>query len=160
MYVDDTDIAWRMRISGMRVRFCPRAVVVHEYEFEKGPHKWFYLERNRTWAILSNLQPRTLALLSPVLLATEAIVIARAISGGWLMQKARAWISLLGKAPQLIRWRRAVQATRRVSDYEVLSLFSAGIETDLIDAHVPSWVDTCLRWYRRLVLALLRRRYP
>jgi GT2 family glycosyltransferase len=160
MYVDDTDLAWRMRLSGRRVRYCPRAIVVHEYEFEKGPHKWFYLERNRLWAVAANLQPLTLALLAPVLLATEAIVLERAISERWLAHKARAWMSLLGKAPQLIRWRRAVQATRRVSDYEVLSLFSAGIETDLIDTRVPRPLDSCLRCYRRLVLELLRRRYP
>jgi GT2 family glycosyltransferase len=156
MYVDDTDLAWRMRISGRRVRYCPRAVVVHEYEFEKGTHKWFYLERNRAWAIAANLQLRTIVLLAPLLLATEAAVLARAISGGWLVQKVRAWISLLGGAPQLIRWRRAVQATRHVSDYEVLSLFSAGIDTDLIDTRLPRWADRCLRGYRRAVLALLR----
>ncbi|MGD0452787.1 MAG: glycosyltransferase family 2 protein [Solirubrobacteraceae bacterium] len=156
MYVDDTDLAWRMRLSGRRVRYCPEAVVVHEYEFEKGAHKWFYLERNREWALASNLQLRTLVLLAPVLLATEAVVTARAISQGWLEEKARAWLSLLGKAPQLIRWRRSVQATRSVSDYRVLGLFSAGIETELV-AGLPRWVNPLLERYRRLVLLLLRR---
>jgi GT2 family glycosyltransferase len=160
MYVDDTDLAWRMRLSGRRVRYCPRAVVVHDYLFEKGTHKWFYLERNRTWAVLSNLRLPTLVLLAPVLIGTEVVVLARAISEGWLAQKARAWVSLLGKAPELIRWRRAVQARRSVSDYEVLSLFSAGIETDLIETRLPRWAETCLRRYRHLVLALTRGRYP
>ena len=157
MYVDDTDMAWRMRLSGRRIRYCPEAVVVHEYEFEKGPHKWFYLERNRTWALLSNLRLRTLVLLAPALLATEALVLRRAISQHWLTEKARSWASLLGKAGQLIRWRRSVQAARSVSDYEVLSLFSAGIETDLIDAALPPWVNPLMERYRRLVLGLLKR---
>jgi GT2 family glycosyltransferase len=156
MYVDDTDMAWRMRLSGRRVRYCPEAVVVHEYEFEKGPHKWFYLERNRTWALLSNLRLRTLVLLAPALLVTEAVVLGRANSQGWLAEKARAWRSLLGKAGQLIGWRRSVQAVRSVSDYEVLSLFSAGIETDLISGP-PRWVNPLMERYRRLVLVLLRR---
>lgn len=156
MYVDDSDLAWRMRLSGRRVRYCPEAVVVHEYEFEKGAHKWFYLERNRAWALASNLQLRTLVLLAPMLLATEAVVVARAISQGWLGEKARAWRSLLGNAPQLIRWRRAVQATRDVSDYRVLELFSAGIETELIDSGLPRWVNPLMERYRRLVLRLLR----
>jgi GT2 family glycosyltransferase len=158
MYVDDVDLAWRMRISGRRVRFCPEAVVVHDYEFEKGSHKWFYLERNRAWAVLSNLQPLTLVLLSPVLLATEVVVLARAISEGWLAEKARACVSLLAKSLQLIRWRRSVQATRNVSDYRVLELFRGGIETDLIDTRLPRWVNPCLERYRRLVLRLLRGR--
>ncbi len=69
MYVDDTDLAWRMRLSGRRVRYCPAAVVVHDYEFHKGAHKWFYLERNRLWALLSNLNVLTLVLLGPMLLS-------------------------------------------------------------------------------------------
>jgi GT2 family glycosyltransferase len=156
MYVDDTDLAWRMRLAGMRVRYCPEAVVVHDYEFNKGAHKWFYLERNRWWAILSNLQMRTIAVLAPALLAAEAVVVARAIYEGWLAEKARAWVSLLGQMPQLIRWRRGVQATRNVSDSEVLRLFAAGIDTELIDTRLPDWVNPCMELYRRLALRLLR----
>jgi GT2 family glycosyltransferase len=156
MYVDDTDLAWRMRLSGRRVRYCPEAIVVHEYEFEKGNHKWFYLERNRAWALASNMQLQTLALLAPVLLATEAVVLARAISQGWLVEKTRAWVSLIGNAPKLIRWRRSVQATRSVSDYRVLELFTAGMETELIDAGLPRWVNPLMERYRRLVLLVLR----
>lgn len=157
MYVDDTDLAWRMRLSGRRVRYCPGAIVVHDYEFEKGAHKWFYLERNRAWALLSNLQPRTLVLLAPVLLMTEVVVVIRAISEGWLREKVRAWVSLFAQAPQLVRWRRSVQIIRNVSDYRVLSQFSGGIETQLMDTRLPRWVNPSLESYRRLVLGLLGR---
>lgn len=156
MYVDDTDLAWRMRLGGKRVRYCPEAVVVHDYEFEKGAHKWFYLERNRAWALLSNLRMRTLVLLAPVLLVTEAVIAMRAISEGWLTEKARAWVSLFAQAPQLIRWRRSVQMTRSVSDYRVLSKFLGGIQTQLIDIRLPRWINPCMELYRRLVLGLLR----
>jgi hypothetical protein len=156
MYLDDADLAWRMRLHGMRVRYCPDAAVVHGYEFEKGPHKWFYLERNRAWALLSNLQLRTLALLSPALLITELIVLMRAFSEGWLAEKARAWASLVAQIPQLILWRRAVQAERVVSDYRVLERFVAGIETDLIDTGLPRWVHVWTERYRQLVLRALR----
>lgn len=158
MYVDDTDLAWRVRLTGRRVRYCPEAIVLHDYVFEKGSHKWFYLERNRAWAVMSNLELRTLALLAPVLVATEMVVLARAISEGWLAEKARAWVSLLRKTPELVRWRRTVQAARRVSDYDMLSLFSAGIETDLIDTSLPRWVNPALERYRQLALRLLRDR--
>ncbi len=157
MYVDDTDLAWRVRLSGRRVRYCPEAVVVHDYEFDKGTHKWFYLERNRAWALLSNLRSRTLVLLGPVLLVTEAYVVVRAISEGWLEEKVRAWASVVVQAPRLIRWRKKVQMARNVSDYRVLSIFSASVETPLIDAHLPRWVSRCLEGYRRAVLWLLER---
>jgi GT2 family glycosyltransferase len=155
LYVDDTDLAWRIRLSGGRVRYCPEAVVVHDYEFDKGAQKWFYLERNRAWALLSNLQLRTLLLLAPVLLGTEAVVLARAAREGWLRQKLRAWGSVLAQAPALLRWRRRVQAARSVPDGRVLALFVGGMDTDLLDADVPGWVDAALEHYRRLVLRLL-----
>jgi hypothetical protein len=138
------------------VRYCPEAVVVHDYEFEKGAHKWFYLERNRAWAVMSNLQLHTLVLLAPMLLGTEIAVVTRAISEGWIAEKAQAWFSLIEKAPALLRWRRAVQAARCVSDYDVLSLFAAGIETDLIDTGLPLWVNPLMERYRRLALRVLR----
>jgi GT2 family glycosyltransferase len=158
MYVDDADLAWRLRLAGRRVRYCPAAVVVHDYEFEKGTHKWFYLERNRAWALLSNLELRTLALLAPVLLMAELIILARAVSEGWLAEKGQAWRSLIGQAPELIRWRRRVQSTRYVSDYRVLELFSAGIDTRLININtwLQGWVNGFLRTYRLVLLRLLR----
>ncbi len=156
MYVDDTDLAWRMRLSGRRVRYCPEAVVVHDYDFQQGAHKWFYLERNRAWTLLSNLRLRTLVLLAPALLSTEVVVVMRSISEGWLAEKLRAWVSLFAQSTRLIRWRRAVQMRRSVSDYRVLEKFLGGIQTQLIDTRLPRWVNPCMECYRRLVLRLLR----
>src|SRR5271166_5662769 len=119
LYVDDTDLAWRLRLAGRRVRYCSEAVVVHDYEFDKGPQKWFYLERNRMWALLGNLETRTLALLAPVLLATEAVILVRAAREGWLGEKLRAWAAVLARPRALLGWRQTVQATRRVPDGRV-----------------------------------------
>jgi GT2 family glycosyltransferase len=155
MYVDDTDLAWRMRLAGMRVRYQPEAAVVHGYEFDKGARKWYYLERNRAWALLSNLQLRTLALLAPALLATEAAIVVRALADGWLREKLRAWASLVRGARELRRWRRSVQARRRVSDGVVLGAFTGGFESDLIDAVVPRLANSAMERYRDVVVRLL-----
>ncbi len=86
---------------------------------------------------------------APVLVATEMVVVARAIREGWIAEKARAWVSLIGKISRAVGWRRSVQATRIVSDFQVLSLFAAGIETDLIDTGLPRWVNPLMERYRR-----------
>ncbi len=156
LYVDDTDLAWRMRLGGQRVRYCPEAVVVHDYEFDKGAHKWFYLERNRTWALLGNLELRTLVLLAPVLLGTEAVILVRAAREGWLREKLRAWAAVLARPRALLAWRRAVQATRQVPDGRVLALFVGGLATDLLVDDLPAWVNAALERYRRVVLRVLR----
>lgn len=158
LYQDDADLAWRVRLAGGRVRYCPRATVVHDYEFDRGPEKWFYLERNRAWALLSNLAPSTLLLLSPVLIATELAVLARAARERWLGAKLRAWTSLVRSMPALARWRRSVQRQRRVSDREVLELFRGGVETELLDSALLRLVNPWLERYRRGVLGVLSRR--
>ena len=74
MYEDDVDLCWRVRLTGWTVMFCPDAVVWHEYEFDKGTMKWYWLERNRLWTVLSNYSAITLVLLAPLLLGTELMV--------------------------------------------------------------------------------------
>lgn len=157
LYQDDADLAWRTRLAGLRVRFCPAAAVVHDFEFDRGDQKWFYLERNRGWAVLSNLSPSTLLLLSPLLVATELAVTARAAREGWLRAKLRAWTSLIRSAPRIVHWRRKVQGARRASDREVLELFRGGVETDLLESRLLLRVNPLLEAYRRLVLGLLAR---
>ena len=157
LYQDDADLCWRTRLSGRRVRYCPRAAVTHDFEFERGDQKWFYLERNRHWALLSNLAPPTLVLLAPLLLVTELAVTARAATEGWLGAKARAWGSLLRNAGRVMRWRRAVQAQRRRPDVQVLARFKGGMDTDLIESGLLARANPLLEAHRRVVLAVLGR---
>ena len=122
MYEDDVDLCWRVRLTGWTVMFCPDAVVWHEYEFDKGTMKWYWLERNRLWTVLSNYSAITLALLAPLLLGTELMVLAQAIRGRWTRRLLRAWGAAVLGLPDLIRWRRRVQRTRRVGDREIVEL--------------------------------------
>jgi GT2 family glycosyltransferase len=120
LYYEDTNLGWRAVLAGMRVVYCPAAIVMHNYEFGGRPQKWFLLERNRIFSVLANYELRTLVLLAPLLLATEAGLLAVAASGGWLFEKLRAYASLFGLRTSLMARRRSVQASRRISDAEVL----------------------------------------
>ncbi len=163
MYYDDVDLAWRARLTGRRVRFCPSATVIHEYEFHKGSQKWFYLERNRLWALASNLRPRTIVLLAPLLAATEASVCRRAFSDHWLRSKLLAWASLLTQLPQLFSWRRSVQLARSVSDYGVMRLFVAELDTPALASGQARWANPLLRCYSELLMRIMKRearRFP
>ncbi len=87
-----------MRLAGWEVGFCPDAVVWHDYEFDKGAEKWYRLERNRLWSVLSNYSPFSLMLLAPLLLGTELAVAAIALRDGWVGDLVRAWGSTLRAA--------------------------------------------------------------
>jgi GT2 family glycosyltransferase len=132
LYYEDVNLSWRARIAGLRVVYCPRAVVTHGYEFGARSQKWFLLERNRLFSVLSNYQLRTLVLLAPLLLATEAGLLAVAARGGWLSHKLRAYCSLFALRRRVMVKRRAVQASRRCSDAELLRYFDDRLDAALI----------------------------
>ena len=111
LYVDDTDIAWRTWLAGMRVRFVPRAVITHDYEFDKGVRKWLHLEHNRLWMVLANYRLATLLALAPLLLAAEAGIAVLARRDGWWPEKVEAWRTAWAERRQIAAWRRFVQGT-------------------------------------------------
>ncbi len=157
LYQDDADFCWRARVAGFEVRFCPAAVVWHDYEFEKGAQKWYWLERNRLWSVACNYSAPALWLLGPMLLTGELAVVALALRQGWGAQLLRAWGSLLRSTSDLRRWRAAVQATRRSPDSEVIALMATRFSTSLLSAPLVGRVGPLLDGYGALVRAILRR---
>lgn len=56
-YLEDADLAWRLRLSGWRTLYVPTAKVWHEYSGTSGqgsPFKNYQLGRNRLWVLLKN----------------------------------------------------------------------------------------------------------
>ncbi|MEP6953442.1 MAG: glycosyltransferase family 2 protein [Solirubrobacteraceae bacterium] len=154
-YHDDVDLAWRARLAGRRVVFVPGAVVEHDYEFEKGDYKWFLLERNRLWTVLSCYSGAALALLAPVLAATELAVLALAVRQGWWREKLRAWRALWDGREDLRAWRRRVQGSRRVGDAALLASMTGALDTPLVRLPGAGVINRLLDGWRRAVIALL-----
>jgi GT2 family glycosyltransferase len=152
LYQDDVDLAWRVRLAGWDVRFAPRARVHHDYDFEKGAQKWFWLERNRAWSVLCNYGPRALALLAPVLIAAEAAILARALRERWWIQKLRAWAAVVWALPAIARRRRSVQAARRVGDAEIIRRMTGRFATPLAAPGLAGRVGPLVERYRLWVL--------
>jgi N-acetylglucosaminyl-diphospho-decaprenol L-rhamnosyltransferase len=156
LYHEDVDLSLRLRLGGGRLGIEPEARVDHSYEFAKGPDKWRFLERNR-WATVIRTYPLSLiALLAPALLATELALLAASAAGGWGSQKLRAYAQVLRWLPRLIRERRAIQASRRVTATE----FAAWMTADLSSQYLGRLsryraLGATLRAYWSLVRTLL-----
>lgn len=154
MYFEDTDLAWRCRLAGRQVLFCPGARVTHDYEFEKSGAKWRWLEEGRISAILTNYRPRTLLLLSPLLVATELATWGAAVRDGWVTQKAGAWRTVWRNRRLLREWRARVEDQRSVSDRDLLPEFAPVVETPLLESGVTGVLPRLQRAYARLVSRL------
>lgn len=156
LYYEDVNLVWRAVIAGMRVVYCPAALVTHDYEFGGRPQKWFLLERNRIFSVLSNYEPGTLLLLAPLLLATEAGLLAVAATGGWLAEKLRAYGSLFALRRTLMARRRAVRASRRISDAEVLEYVDDRLRSALMSHSWAALANFFCVPYMRVLRRLIR----
>jgi GT2 family glycosyltransferase len=156
LYHEDVDLSLRVRLAGGTIGVAADARVDHDYEFDKGPAKWRYLERNR-WATLLRTYPAALLLLlAPALAATELALIPASIAGGWFGQKARAWGDTIRALPRLMRERRAVQATRTATAAEFAQGLTPSLESPYLGgASRSGLLDALLGGYWRLVLRLL-----
>ncbi len=95
MYLEDTDLGWRMRLAGLRVVRSSRSRVRHRYDFSRTPTKMYYLERNRWVLVCTNYRPATLGVLLPALAIADLGVWVVAIRDGWVRQKMRANLDAL-----------------------------------------------------------------
>jgi len=115
LYHEDTDLGLRLWLGGRRVGLEPRARCEHGYEFEKGPHKWYYLERNRYATIIRTYPSRLWLALLPGLLATELALLVVAALGGWLGPKLRADRDVVRALPRLVEERAQIADLARAA---------------------------------------------
>ena len=158
MYSEDLDLGLRLWLAGRRVGIVPGARVLHSYEFDKGPYKWFWMERNRWRTVLSVYPAALLALLAPALLAAELGLLALAARQGWLAPKLRAQAATIADLPQTLGRRREAQRARRIGAREFADHLSASLDSPyLTAAHTPLLrvPQACYWMLVRRALALL-----
>lgn len=156
MYGEDLDLSLRLRLAGLAIGVEPAARVAHDYTFTKGDYKWFYLERNRAWTVLSVYPARLLGVLAPALLAFELVLLVAAARGGWLRPKLRAQRAVVRELPQILARRRRVQATAAISAAEFARPLVASLDSPVLAgaAAIPG-VPLVLSAYWRLASSLL-----
>ncbi|AEB45664.1 glycosyltransferase family 2 protein [Micromonospora maris] len=133
-YHEDTELSLRLWHRGLRLEYVPDAVVRHHYEFSRNALKLYLVERNRLVTLLTAYQGRTLALLAPMLLLTEAAMLAAALAGGWGRQKVRGWAWLWQHRTWVRTRRRQLQSERTVGDGTLAHLITARVAPSNVDA--------------------------
>jgi GT2 family glycosyltransferase len=125
---EDVDLAWRGQLAGWEAIYAPRAVVYHKLSasgggatasFHDGRNFIYILAKDvpgviwrKHWVAILRAQWR---------LTTEAL---RAWRGAAARARLRGQLAGLLGLPRMLRKRRAVQATRRVSDEYIESILS------------------------------------
>jgi hypothetical protein len=94
------------------------------------PEKFFHLEKNRLYLILSTFKWPTLLLLSPLLIIIEAMVLVYSIVKGWPYPRSKlgAYRAAFQERKQIAQIRRFYAGLRRVSDWAMLKKLSWNLE--------------------------------
>ncbi|MCW2777497.1 MAG: putative glycosyl transferase, partial [Frankiales bacterium] len=136
LYYEDTDLSWRLRLAGWRLRYEPRAVVRHVHSassVEWSPTFVFHTTRNRLLMLVKDASAararkeyaaflgETLQMSRPVLGALRR---GRRPAAGPFRARARAATSLVRLTPAALRKRREVGRSAVVA--------RAQLETELV----------------------------
>jgi GT2 family glycosyltransferase len=139
-YAEDTDLGWRARLASWKSYYVPEAVVYHHHSKKFGtysPLKAFLVERNRIWVAWKNF-PLPILCLWPFYTLWRyfyqgfGTVVGRGASGRFGRESSsfllifilmKAYLSGLRGLPAILRKRKEVQSKKRMSNWEVFSLF-------------------------------------
>lgn len=129
MYNEDQDLGWRLWLLGYRSRLASASVVWHQYEFSRSISKYYWMDRNRTLAIIKNYSLPTLIFIFPAWLLMEFGLFIFSLKSGWFKEKLKVWAYFchLGTWRYLYHSRRKIQSRRRLRDREILPLLSGRI---------------------------------
>lgn len=150
-YCEDTELSLRSWQRGWRVVYVPDAVVLHRYEFSRNPTKYYLLERNRLYLLLTLFEARTLILLAPALLGLELAVLAVATRQGWARQKVAGWRWLWQHRARVRARRAQVQAERVRTDAELADLLTGDFSPGQEGLAAPGPVRAGSRLYWKIV---------
>jgi GT2 family glycosyltransferase len=125
---EDVDLGWRAQLVGWSCVYAPQAVVYHKVSATgAGVVNSFYDGRNFIYLVVKDYPWSLLRRHWRAVLRAQARITRQALRA-WRGQAARARLrgqlaGLLG-IPRMLRARRAVQRTRRVSDAELLRVLT------------------------------------
>jgi GT2 family glycosyltransferase len=156
IYHEDLELCWKVRMRGLSVVLVPDADVFHDYDYGRHGAKNYFMERNRLVFVASAFGARTIAVLAPVLVATELALWVLAWREGWARDKAAGWRWCLRHAGWLRKHRRRLQGLRRVPDSQLARQLQATVDPAMIP--VPRLVraaNPALRAYWAVARRLL-----
>jgi GT2 family glycosyltransferase len=141
LYCEDTDLGLRARWAGWGCRYVPGAIVTHRYSHSAGKAsilKAYYVERNRLFTVVRNF-PLGMCVAAPfaavsryfwhLIFMLEGRGKAAEFRDGntalWLpFLVLRAHAAMLIRLPKLIRERRKIASTRRVTAREFRTILA------------------------------------
>lgn len=125
LYHDDVDFGWRAAQLGISSYYVPKSVVYHvkSYNLKWSAEKFYWLERNRKYCILTHYSKTTLAKLKFSLFVVEILVWLAYLSKGFLKSKTRADNDIKNNKELIEKRQKELESLKIISDGELINTF-------------------------------------
>lgn len=126
-YHDDLDLCWRAALQGIKSHYVPKSIVYHPpegFSFKWSAFKYYLLERNRQYCLLTHYSRSTLYKMLPALILVDIAVFFFYLKKGMLKQKIQATFNILKNWGRIQQKYNQIQKERKIDDKTLIRDFS------------------------------------
>lgn len=125
LYHDDLDLGWRAAHLDIKSYYVPSAVIYHaeSYSLKWSSKKFFWLERNRRYCLLTHYSNDTYKKMRPYLWLVEIMVWIFYISKGFLNAKIKAELDIIRNKDHILHKQQELESKKKVPDSRLIELF-------------------------------------
>ena len=133
LYHDDLDLGWRASQLGIKSYYVPTSLIYHaeSYSLKWNAEKFYWLERNRKYCILTHYSKQTYSKIFPKLLVVDFFVWIFYLTKGFLRSKIRAELDIIKNRKVIQTKYEELESKKIISDKELIIKFSDSL-------HIPS----------------------
>jgi hypothetical protein len=126
LYHDDLELGWRASQLGFKSYYVPKSTIYHaeSYSLKWSSKKFFWLERNRKYCLLTHLSKSTYQKMRFSLFLVDVMVWLFYIAKGFLFAKIRAEIDIKKNKDHILRKYNEIEKNKKIPDSEILKDFT------------------------------------
>lgn len=125
LYHDDLDFGWRAAQRGIRSFMVPQTKIYHaeSYSLKWSKKKFFWLERNRRYCLMTHYSTNTIKKIKFQLLITELLIWGIYLVKGYLDAKIKAELDLKKNKKLIKKKQLEIENEKIISDKELIEQF-------------------------------------
>ena len=154
LYHDDLDLGWRAAQMGIGSFYVPNSIIYHaeSYALKWSAKKFYWLERNRKYCLLTHYSKKTYAKMLPSLLLVDFFVWFFYLSKGFVGSKIKADLDIFRNKKSIEKKYQELESKKIVSDKELIKEFP-----DEIFVPIDVTEDSVNRRFNSILSRLSRR---
>lgn len=154
LYHDDLDLGWRAAQQGINSYYVPRSIIYHvkSYNLQWSSKKFFWLERNRKYCLMTHYSKNTYKKIRLWLILTDILIWFVYISKGFLAAKIEAEKEIKKNKQHIKKRYFELEKKKKISDVNLIKNFS---DTVFVSSNISGGVTSSVF---NFVLAIFSRK--